>query len=429
MKIFWNLLSFLFLMSIFLGCSGDSSEPYSPKTILIGAIVPLTGSSASSGQDIRDGIELAVSVINKRHDLSMPLAGGEGLPGLKNAKIQIVFKDSETDEKRAAHLVEELVKQSKVAAILGCYNSTVTATASEAAEIYQIPFVNADSTSPILIQRGLKWFFRTTPDDEMFAQNFFDFFSDLSRESKISIPRRLVLVYENRLWGTSVSRAEKRLATKNDYEIVGDIPYDARDDRFDQELSQIKATMPAIILQASYAKDAVLLMRGYRSLGIHPAAILAMNAGFISPLFLKELESDADYVLSREVWATDIQGSKPLAGAVNRMFNKRFNRDLSGNSARAFTGLIVLAEAINRAGAIEAEQIRRSLIESDISGDQIIMPWEGVRFDPNTGQNTLGRGIIVQVQEGQYRTVWPLDLASRPVVWPLPPWSEKKGQN
>jgi branched-chain amino acid transport system substrate-binding protein len=53
------------------------------------------------------------------------------------------------------------------------------------------------------------------------------------------------------------------------------------------------------------------------------------------------------------------------------------------------------------------------------------MPWKGVKFD-ETGQNTLGAGILVQVRDGKYATVWPFDLASKDVVWPMPKWDARK---
>jgi branched-chain amino acid transport system substrate-binding protein len=48
-----------------------------------------------------------------------------------------------------------------------------------------------------------------------------------------------------------------------------------------------------------------------------------------------------------------------------------------------------------------------------------------VKFD-ETGQNTLGAGILVQVRDGKYSTVWPFDLASKDVVWPMPKWDARK---
>ena len=53
------------------------------------------------------------------------------------------------------------------------------------------------------------------------------------------------------------------------------------------------------------------------------------------------------------------------------------------------------------------------------------MPWGGVKFDPS-GQNTLGRGILVQIVGGTYHTVYPFSLATQDVVWPMPKWDQRK---
>ena len=408
-----------------LGCEKERPKLAQTETIKIGVIYPFTGPNASTGEDLKAGVELATEIINRSFDIPIPLAKEEGLSFHGGAEIQIIYKDSQSDPNQAAERVEELVKEDQVTAIIGCYSSTVTAAASERAEIMKVPFLNAASTSPTLTQRGFKWFFRTTPDDEIFAQNFFTFLSDLSERMKIEVPKGLILVYENRLWGTSVSRAERKLAIKHGYEIVEDIPYDSKESSFDQDLRRIKLSSPGVILQASYASDAVLFVKGYKAFKINPIAILAMNAGFISPYFLKTLGSDGEYILSREVWALDLGRKKPLVNTINDLFKRRFGGNMTGNSARVFTGLIALADAINRAHSLEAKKVREALLDTDIKGEQLIMPWDGVKFDPETGQNILGKGIIVQVQEGQYRTVWPWDLSSRAVIWPMPSWSER----
>ena len=415
----------LFSLFWFMGCENESPKRTAKETVKIGVIYPFSGHSASSGKDLKAAIELAAEIINQSFDLSIPLAGEKGLSAHGNAAIEIVFKDSQSDETKARQLVEELVQKENVTAILGCYNSSVTAAASEQAEVLKIPFLNPESTSPILTQRGLKWFFRTTPDDSMFAQNFFAFFSDLNKELNIELPKRLILVYENRLWGTSVARAEKKLAMKHEYRIVEDIPYDSKDKSYEAELNNIKAALPGVILQSSYADDAVLLMKGYKEKQINPVAILAMNAGFISPSFLENLGMDGEYVFSREVWALDIGRKKPLVATINNLFKERFDRNMNGNSARAFTGLIVLADAINRSKTLEPESIREALLKTHIKSEQLIMPWDGVVFDPETGQNTGGKGIIVQIQKGEYRTVWPRNLSENPIIWPMPSWSER----
>jgi branched-chain amino acid transport system substrate-binding protein len=403
-------------------CGEDKSPGQQQKTIKIGAIYPFSGADTATGEDLKAGVELALEIINGVHDIAMPLGREEGLPNRGIERFQIIYRDSKNTPEIATASVEELVHQEGVKGIIGCYSSTVTAAASERAEMLRVPFLNPESTSPTLTQRGFKWFFRTTPHDEMFSRNFFTFLSEFSKRSGIEFPKRLVLVFENQLWGTSVARAERKLAQNLDYEVVEEIPYNARELDLDKEFKRIKSALPAIIMQASYEADAVAFMKGYKSYKIDPLAILAMNAGFISPHFMTIMGNDANFVMSREVWALDIAARKPLVSSVNEIFRKKYGRNMTGNSARAFTGLIVLADAINRASSSDLTSIRTALLNTDLKQDDLIMPWDGVKFDPNTGQNILGKGIIVQVQDGQYWTVWPWDLASKPVIWPIPGW-------
>lgn len=425
-----TLLVFIVVISFAIAIPGcrDQKEPSSQTqsdSIKIGVLYPMTGYSASSGNDAIAGLNLALEIINNSYEVGIPLAKEKGLRLHSNTPLELVVVDTESDVKKVPNLVKRLIHEEKVAALMGCYNSAVTAVASEQAEIHKIPFLNATSTSPLLVKRGLKWFFRTTPDDEMFARNFFQFLGEVSESMDQPIQKRLTLIYENRLWGTSVSQAEKRLARQNEYQIVADIPYDAAETNFDLELEQTKRSMPAVILQTSYDKDAVLYMKGYRNQGIHPLAILAMDAGFVSPSFIKELGLDAEFILSREVWALDLSGKKPLIGEINHLFQKKYYRDMTGTSARTFTGLMVLAGAINRAQSLLPEEIRNALVETDITPEKLIMPWDGVRFDPETGQNIRGSGLIVQIQNGKYRTIWPKELAGANLIWPFPGWGQR----
>jgi branched-chain amino acid transport system substrate-binding protein len=53
------------------------------------------------------------------------------------------------------------------------------------------------------------------------------------------------------------------------------------------------------------------------------------------------------------------------------------------------------------------------------------MPWKGIRFD-SQGQNIFGSGILVQIVDGKYHTIWPFNLATRDVTWPMPGWGQQR---
>ncbi|MDQ7850041.1 MAG: ABC transporter substrate-binding protein, partial [Armatimonadota bacterium] len=219
--------------------------------VTVGAVYPLSGALASTAKLSRDGIEFAVDIINKRYDLALPLARSEGLPNLGGAKIRVIFGDTQGSPEVGRAETERLITGEKVVAVVGAYQSAVTATASMAAERLSVPFLNPDSTSPTLIQRGFEWFFRATPDDDIMSKNFFDFLKDLETKKGVRV-RTVALVCENTLWGTDVCKFERKYAKDYGYEVVAEMLYPARSTDLSSEVQRLKAVRPDVVFMASY---------------------------------------------------------------------------------------------------------------------------------------------------------------------------------
>ena len=285
-------MGLLTLVMVILGGCGSTT----PSDVVIGAVYPLSGSQAATGADIQHGLEMAAEIINGKYDLDLPLAQEEGLPSLKGAKIKLVFADHAGNADQGAAEATRLIEQEKVVALIGAYNSSVTTQASQSAEAAEVPFLNPESTAASLTQRGFKWFFRTTADDTIFVQNFFDFLADLQSKKGVT-PSPLAVVYENSSFGTGVGLLEVQSAPQAGWAVAADVPYAAKATSVDQEVTQIKNSGATVLMQTSYEQDAILFMQTYKAQGYRPEAILAMDAGFISPAFIKTLGDDADPLL------------------------------------------------------------------------------------------------------------------------------------
>jgi branched-chain amino acid transport system substrate-binding protein len=74
---------------------------------------------------------------------------------------------------------------------------------------------------------------------------------------------------------------------------------------------------------------------------------------------------------------------------------------------------------------VAPEEIRKALVATNLPPEQLLMPWTGVRFDEK-GQNAGVRAIMIQMQGGTYKTVYPFDLASADVIYPIPAWKDRK---
>ncbi len=149
------------------------------REAVIGVIYPMSGPTAQAGTDDKPAFEIAAEIANGTLDLHLPFYQKlKGMPGLRGAKVRLIFVDHQGKPDVGQAEAERLITQDKVVALVGCWASNVTATASQVAERHGIPFLNAESSSPPLTQRGFKWFFRTSPHDEHFTQTMFDFFRD-----------------------------------------------------------------------------------------------------------------------------------------------------------------------------------------------------------------------------------------------------------
>lgn len=374
------------------------------KTVRIGAIYPLSGALASTGSELKAAVELAVEIVNNKHPElgDIPLAATEGFPNLGGAKFEVVFGDSQGKPEVGLADAQRLIEQEKVIALTGAYQSAVTKTASRIAEQRGIPFVNGESSSPDLTDRGYQWFFRTSPTDETFVENMMQFLDGVKK-----VPTaRIAVVYENTDFGVNTYRAVEKFAKQYKREIVANIAYGAGSASVTAEVQKLAAAKPDVAIFASYTSDAMLFVRTMREAKYAPPVMLANDAGFIDSRFISEVGPQVQGVITRDVWGGDVASAKPGLQKVNDLYKAKTGKELNGNNARAMQGVLALADAINRAGSTDPQAIRTALAATNLTENQVVMPWDGIKFDEK-GQNLKGAGLILELKGDKYHTIWP----------------------
>ena len=404
------------------------------ETVKIGVLYPLTGGAAAEGRELRAGAEMAVEIANNVMPVDMDMAKRGGITSLKGAKIELIFKDHEGNPTLGADLAKKLIMDDKVVGILGCYNSAVTKTVSSVCEQYGIPMINDSSTSPALTQRDFKWFWRTTPHDVTFTKDLFELLKGLT-EGKVkgvaAVPRsqltRLASACEKTEFGSQVSETIDMFAKQYGFEVLKSILYAPKSADLSSEVRSLQAVKPDVLLFASYTSDAILMVKTLKSQKASARIIWGQDAGFEAPEFRSGLGDDVIGILTRTVFAPKIAEVKQVAGQVNSLYKKRFGHELSGASARAFTGVQTWAEVLQKAGSTKPEDIQKAANSINIPGEQLVVPWKGIKFatsGPDLGQNELGSGIIGQFQKDKsgeigLEIVYPFDLATADMIYPI----------
>src|SRR5438105_542515 len=393
-----------------LAARAESSE------VVIGLTYPLSGANAQQGVDAQKAYETALDIINNNHDYKLPLAKGEGLPGFGGAKVRLVFADHQADPQKGRAEAERLITQEKVCAVIGTYQSAVAVTVSQICERYGIPFLSADNSSPSLHRRGLKFYFRAAPHDEMFSRAMFDFFDD--QKQKGTRIETLALFHEDTIFGTDSSNAQLKLAADRGYKVVADIKYRANSPSLSAEVQQLKAANADVLMPSSYTTDGILLVKTMAELGYKPNVILAQAAGFSEKALYDAVGDKLEGAITRGSFSLDLAAKRPMVGKINDLFKAKSGKDLNDNTSRQFMAMIVIADAINRAKSTDGEKIRAALAATEIPGEQTIMPWKRVKFD-DMGQNNDADPVLLQYTGGKFVTVFPSQAAVAEAIWPM----------
>ena len=403
-----------------LGLAGGAAAQ-APAPVKIGVIYPLSGNSANAGNYSKMALEVGADVINNGNaELAkiMPLAKGGGLPGLKGAKIQLIFADNQGTPAAGQNQALRLISEEKVAALIGAYQSGITLTASAIAERHGIPFVNGESVAANLTERGFKWFFRVTPVAADFARAY----SAFLKEQKAAGQKvnSIAIVHENTEYGNSVASVIADQFGKDGLNVTQKINYSANSSDVQPQVLQLKEKNPDVVIFISYTSDAILYAKTMKELNWKPAIMIADNAGFNDPSFVKTMGSTVEGLINRSAFS----GGKP--GSVPALFNALYKAktggdDLDDVSVRGLQAFLVLADAINRAGSTDPAKIRDALAATDLKADQMVAGYDGVKFDAK-GQNILASSVVTQMRGGQYLSIFPKARATADVILPYKGW-------
>jgi branched-chain amino acid transport system substrate-binding protein len=384
--------------------------------VVIGAIYPMSGNNAQIGLDTKHVYETALDLINNINDLRLSTARGNGLAGLGGAKLRLVFADHQNDPQKGRAEAERLITQDKVVAVIGCYQSAVSATVSVACERYGVPFMCAESSSPSLHRRNLKYFFRASPHDEGFTLGMFDLMDAQKRRGHRI--ETIAIFAEDTIFGTDSANVQRKLAAERGYKIAVDIKYKASSPSLTAEVQQLKSANADVLMPSSYTTDAILLIKTMADLGYRPRNILAQAAGFSEKALYDAVGDKLRGVVTRASASLDLAPKRPAITPVNQRYRARSGKDLNDNTARQFMSLLVLADAIDRAKSTDGEKIRSALTATDIPGDQTIMPWSRVKFGED-GQNAFADVVLLQWVGDKFVTIFPTEVAIAEPIWPM----------
>ncbi|MEX0759427.1 MAG: ABC transporter substrate-binding protein, partial [Tistlia sp.] len=109
---------------------------------------------------------------------------------------------------------------------------------------------------------------------------------------------------------------------------------------------------------------------------------------------------------------------------ISARFHEKFGVAMNGHAAETYMATMALRDALERAGTTDRAALRDALAETEICGDANILPYDCIRFD-ESGQSPDAQMVVLQILDGEHKTVWPPAVAATETVWPVPDWSAR----
>jgi branched-chain amino acid transport system substrate-binding protein len=374
-----------------------------PKEIPIGHIHPLSGFLAFDGQELANGLKLAVEEIN---------AAG-GIKSMGGAKLKVLTGDSEGKPQVAIREVERLYKAGAVA-LTGCYQSSVTLVATQIAEKFKVPFVVSVAVSDDVTDRGFDYTFRVQPNARQMSRDTVEYLSEIIKASN-SGAKTIAYLHDDTAFGTSLSGHVIDFAPEYGLEVILDVPYSPKSADVTTEVAKIKAAGADIVMDTGYFGDGVRVYKTMHDVRLQCQGIVGCgNGAFSHPKFIEELGGITENVLDGNYRANPLS---KLTRQAMAHYKEVYGGEMGASTVFAYVAPYVIADALERAGTTDRVALRDALAATNIT--EHILPQGPIVFDEN-GQNKNASAAMMQIRDGEIKVVWPEKYAQTEPIFPVP---------
>ncbi len=394
-----GLVAVLFVALIGL-CPALAADP-GAGPLKVGVVLPLTGEQAKFGEIEKNSFLMALEEINKSG-------------GVNGKQIDLLIEDDTGKPDVGRSAVEKLISRDNVICLTGGYSSSVTYAICAAAQQRKVPFMVTTGSADEITEKGWDYVFRINPPVSEYPKALETFLKEVVK------PQTVALLYENTLFGQSGSKKFAKLCESMGIKVLLKEGYEHGAVDFKPLLIKVKSAQPDFVYMISYVMDAALLMRQSKELDFNPKLFVGGGAGFTLPEFAKNAAEASEDVYSADLWTPKV----PYPGA-QEYYNKyktKFGTPTEYHGAEAYASMYVVADALKRAKEPTAAAVREALVATDTM--TAFGPVKFVAYGKKKQQNSLPT-YLVQWQKGMLETVWPKNVATKPYVYPVPPWTSR----
>lgn len=352
----------------------------SGETFTLGLICPLSGSSAVSGQILKNATEMAVNEINE--------AGGI------DGRIQIVLAevDDEGVPANSVTAMQKLVEQDKVGAVIGAQASSCTLANMEITKAAKIPQITPASSNVAVTQSGNPYIYQMTATDELHMRNIMKFMSAEKGAKSFAI------LYESSDFGTGGFKIASNICGEFGLDMVASEVYNAGDTDFSVVLGKMQKANPDFFIFWGYHTEVAMICKQMQQYGISYPCI---GQGYNSP----ELTNLGGAAVEGIMIDTAFDAANPdeRVQEFDRKYTELYGEGYDQNAPQSYDAVYVIKDAIERCIADGKDYTDGETLNGYIASTA----WDGVTgvttFDENGRMNK--ELLIITIENGEHKII------------------------
>lgn len=333
-----RILSLVCLLTfVVAGMPGAGSVFAQQGVVKIGLSAPITGNYAEFGENFKYAVQMAADELNAKG-------------GIRGRKVEIVVMDSKGDPKEAALIAQKFVQDKDIVAVIGDFTSTSCLAAAPIYERYGLVQLSPTASHPQFAPSGEYMFgiVGTQAGEGPFNVKYI-------AQEYLGL-KSVAVIYINNDWGVATKDYFVKAADEYGLKVTISQPFFEGEKDFTATLTKIRQTNPEGIYIAAMYNEASLIARQIKKMGWN-VKMLAPSSVFSDSLL--KLGGDAVEGLVTNTFFA-LNDPDPKVQAFIKEFRRRAGRDPNLHAACAYDSMMILAQAIEKAG-FDRKAIRDAL--------------------------------------------------------------------